>query len=94
MNHTMKQNRNHSVKFTEFDSYLFHEGTNYQVYHKMGAHVTNENGVSGVHFALWAPSAKSVALLCARGGWKEDTLPMERGEGGVWELFVPEMEEG
>ena len=30
--------------FNNTDSYLFHQGTSYEVYKKMGAHTTFENG--------------------------------------------------
>ncbi|MBO5269220.1 MAG: 1,4-alpha-glucan branching protein GlgB [Clostridia bacterium] len=84
----------HAVRFTEFDSYLFHEGTNYQVYQKMGAHPTVENGISGTRFTLWAPYAREVSLLCEKSEWKEGVLPFEKREDGVWELFVPKMGTG
>lgn len=94
MNPSSQQYHSHSARFTEFDSYLFHEGTNYQVYRKMGAHPTTESGVLGTRFTLWAPSARWVSLLSARGNWKENAHPMERGEGGIWEVFIPEMTVG
>ena len=91
MNLPNQQNRTHSVRFTEFDSYLFHEGTNHQVYRKMGAHPTVENNVAGTRFTLWAPSARAVSLLSEKGGWREDSHPMQRTQDGVWELFLPEI---
>ncbi|HME13382.1 MAG TPA: hypothetical protein VKF79_11000, partial [Candidatus Acidoferrum sp.] len=43
---------------SEFDLYLMGEGRHYDTYEKLGAHVVTHEGVSGVHFAVWAPSAK------------------------------------
>ena len=60
----------------------------------MGAHPVSLNGVSGTHFIVWAPNARSVSLLCDQSDWKEGALPMEASAGGIWELFVPEMKEG
>ncbi|MBQ8451870.1 MAG: 1,4-alpha-glucan branching protein GlgB [Clostridia bacterium] len=74
-------------RFSDFDSYLFHEGTNYEAYKKLGAHIVEENGVIGTNFAVWAPSAKYVALITAPTGW-ETEIPMERSNGGVWEKFL------
>ena len=42
---------------TEYDLYLSGEGTHYLKYEKLGAHVREVAGVSGVHFAVWAPNA-------------------------------------
>lgn len=33
---------------TEYDMYLFGEGTHYDIYEKMGAHVAEVDGVKGV----------------------------------------------
>ena len=42
-------------ELTEFNTYLFHEGENYNAYNFMGAHFTSENRKRGVTFTLWAP---------------------------------------
>ena len=74
--------------FTETDSYLFHQGTSYEVYKKMGAHPDNQNGRDGVRFMVWAPNAASVSVITDALGW-ENEQPMERSYGGVWEQFIP-----
>ncbi len=79
--------------FTEFDSYLFHQGTNYEAYLKMGAHTGEENGKAGTHFVVWAPGAGSVAVICARTGWENEWY-MDRAENGVWETFIPGVGDG
>ncbi len=82
-------------RFTDFDSFLFHQGTNYETYLKLGAHVTEEDGVAGTYFAVWAPNAKYVSVITAKTGW-ENEIPMCRSEwdGGVWECFVPNVGDG
>ena len=45
------------LQVTDFDVYLFGEGTHYRTYEKMGAHPMTIDGVEGVHFAVWAPNA-------------------------------------
>ena len=47
-------------KITEFDQYLFGQGTHYDIYTKLGAHVTQKDGEKGVYFAVWAPNASRV----------------------------------
>ena len=31
------------MQISEYDAYLFHEGTNYEIYQKMGAHPCSED---------------------------------------------------
>ena len=73
--------------FNNTDSYLFHQGTSYEVYKKMGAHIATENGVRGTHFTVWAPNAQSVSVISDATGW-ENEHPMERTAEGIWETFV------
>ena len=80
-------------RFTDFDSYLFHQGTNYSSYLKLGAHICEENGVKGVNFAVWAPNARYVSLITAPTGW-ENEIAMEGSESGVWEKFLPNVGDG
>ena len=37
---------------TEFDQYLFGQGTNYEVYKKLGAHPGTRRGKKGVYFVI------------------------------------------
>jgi len=79
--------------FTDFDSFLFHQGTNYELYKKLGAHIVQENGCWGTRFVLWAPNARAVSIITARTGWDNEYW-MERTENGVWELFIPNVGDG
>ena len=38
---------------TEMDQYLFGQGTHYEIYKKLGAHLTEYEGEKGVYFAVW-----------------------------------------
>ena len=80
-------------RFTDFDNYLFHQGTNYSSYLKLGAHITEQDGVRGVNFAVWAPNARSVAIITAPTGWERE-IPMTGSESGVWEIFLPDIGDG
>ncbi len=76
--------------FSELDMYLFGEGTHYDIYRKLGAHIETQNGREGVYFAVWAPHAKSVSIIGSFNGWREDADVMRRlAPMGVYELFVP-----
>lgn len=79
--------------FSEEDSFLFHQGTSYEVYKKMGAHLAREKGVEGTRFVVWAPNALGVSVICSFDEWKNEH-EMELGYDGVWELFVPGVKAG
>ena len=48
---------------TDFDQYLMGEGTHYQLWRAVGAHVTTHEDVAGTHFAVWAPNATRVSVV-------------------------------
>ena len=86
--------------FTEMDSYLFGQGTHYDIYRKLGAHAVCEkgkDGKKGVYFDVWAPNASRVFVIGDFNGWNECSHEMHRVEPasmGVFELFVPEIGNG
>ena len=88
----MKKPKINPLALTAFDRYLFHEGTHHALYRKMGAHPDTENGQDGVRFTLYAPSARSVSVLCRESDWLPDRLTMQKNEDGIFELFVPHMQ--
>jgi 1,4-alpha-glucan branching enzyme len=80
---------------SEQDLYLFNEGNEHRAYDKLGAHLRNPGGVPGVAFAVWAPAAKQVSLVGNFNHWDGRYHQMRPlGSSGVWELFVPGLEEG
>ena len=74
---------------SSFDLHLFLEGTNYEAYNALGAHITTVDGVDGTRFAVWAPNALVVSLVGDCNGWDTRQNPMRLREGGVWEIFMP-----
>lgn len=75
---------------TDFDLHLFNEGQHHCLYDLMGAHAHTIDGVNGIRFALWAPSAKRVSVVGDFNNWDGRVHPMRnRGDSGVWELFLP-----
>lgn len=84
-----------SSLITDYDIYLFSEGSHYRTYEKFGAHLDTQNGIEGVHFALWAPNAKTVAVIGDFNQWSsQGNLMKPRGSSGVWELFIPKLKPG
>lgn len=80
---------------SEFDLFLWGQGNHYEIYNRLGAHPMVHQGVKGVAFAVWAPSAKKVSLVGDGNFWDGRRHPMRlRGTSGVWELFIPHAKEG
>ena len=79
--------------FTDVDNYLFRQGTSYEVYKKMGAHIVTENDVKGTRFVLWAPNAQAVSVVCETIE-PDREIPMERSADGIWEVFIPQIKSG
>ncbi|MEG1292167.1 MAG: 1,4-alpha-glucan branching protein GlgB, partial [Lachnospiraceae bacterium] len=81
--------------FSELDMYYFGQGTHYDIYRKLGAHPRIEKGIKGVYFAVWAPHAKTVAVIGTFNNWQLDANEMTRLEPmGIYELFIPGVETG
>jgi len=67
---------------SEQDIFLFNEGSHFRLWEKLGSHLTPE----GVHFAVWAPNAQSVAVIGDFNGWNPEADRLaERGTSGIWE---------
>ena len=84
-----------SNQITEQELKKFDAGVNYEVYKKLGAHPMTVDGVKGVLFAVWAPCAMRVSVVGDFNLWDGRRHQMKLHEGyGVYELFVPGLEEG
>ena len=81
-------------RFSEYDNYLFGEGTHLDVYKKLGAHVCEQDGQVGTLFSVWAPHAKNAAVMCDNNYWDENSCPMQPTSYGIWELFMPNVMPG
>ncbi|MTI69019.1 MAG: 1,4-alpha-glucan branching protein GlgB [Firmicutes bacterium] len=78
-----------------FDIHLFHEGTSYESYKFLGAHLMNKKGVKGVNFTLWAPDALSVSVLGDFNKWKLDEYKCKKiPNSGLFNIFIPNIKEG
>ena len=84
-----------TCKVTDWDQYLFGQGNHYEIYKKLGAHLTEKDGVAGTYFAVWAPRAKSVKVIGEFNNWDGKDHVMTRLEPlGIYELFIPGVGEG
>lgn len=78
------------VRIGELDQYLFGQGTHYDIYKKLGAHVATNEGKKGVYFAVWAPHAAQVHVVGDFNDWEENEKYEMTCVGGIgiYEVFV------
>ncbi|WP_298492740.1 1,4-alpha-glucan branching protein GlgB [uncultured Algibacter sp.] len=86
----MAQVKVHSL-FTEFDINLFKAGKHFRLYEKFGSHLVTVDGIDGVYFAVWAPTAKQVSVVGDFNYWMEGEhqLNVRWDSSGIWEGFIP-----
>ena len=84
------------MRIGELDQYLFGQGTHYDIYKKLGAHLVTNEGKKGVYFAVWAPHAAQVHVVGDFNDWEEkEEYAMTRvGEIGIYELFAEGVKKG
>ena len=79
----------------ELDLHLAGEGNHEELAERLGAHVHEALGVTGVRFAVWAPNAVAVSVVGDFNYWDGRVYPMRvLGSSGIWEIFLPGLREG
>lgn len=77
------------------DDYYIAQGSHLRLFDKLGAHLIDHEGASGVHFAVWAPNAKRVSVVGDFNEWDGRRHTMrDRRDTGIWELFIPDIGAG
>jgi len=80
---------------SDYDLFLFNEGTHVRSFSKLGAHLVEHAGTTGVAFAVWAPNAEAVSVIGDFNHWDWRATPLRsRGASGIWEGFVPGIGQG
>ncbi len=76
---------------TDYDVYLFRQGTHFRLYEKLGSHPAVLDGTKGTFFAVWAPNAAEVSVIGDFNGWEggKDPLRFRSDGSGIWEGFIP-----
>jgi 1,4-alpha-glucan branching enzyme len=84
-----------SPQIADYDLHLLAAGRHFHLYNILGAHLKCIDGISGIHFATWAPNAERVSVIGDFNNWDGRRHPMcSRGGNGVWELFIPGLTDG
>jgi 1,4-alpha-glucan branching enzyme len=96
-----KKNKNELQKnvpgiITDYDVFLFKQGTHANMYEKLGSHIIEKDGTRGVHFGVWAPNAEYLSVIGDFNDWNKGThqLKPRWDESGIWELFIPDLGNG
>ena len=86
---------NFSIITSKEDEYYFAQGVHYTLFEVLGAKILEHEGILGTRFSVWAPKAKSVALIADCNSFEAGYHPMRRiGDSGIWELFFSKPLEG
>ncbi len=90
------EGRKGTTMLSDYDIYLFKEGNHFRLFDKLGSQLTVNNGYEGVHFAVWAPNARSVSVMGEFNQWDPKANPLNSREdgSGIWEGFIPGVTKG
>ena len=69
-------------------------GLNCTMYRWMGAHPGRLEGVSGARFAVWAPNATEVCVVCDQNHWQHGGFYLNSSDSGIWTGFMPQVGPG
>ena len=81
----------------ELDIHLISEGRHEKLWTVLGSNVIRDDSgeLIGTSFAVWAPNAKAVSLICDKNNWDRISNPMiPLGANGLWELFIADVAPG
>ncbi len=98
-NKTTKKSTKKNIKKSEindYNTYLFHQGNNYESYDIMGSHIRTLNRKKGVQFATWAPDAKAVYVVGDFNNFEIiEKYKLEKvTDNGIWKGFFSEIKVG
>jgi len=75
---------------SDYEAYLFGEGTWLRAWEKLGARPATRDGQTGYTFVVWAPTASRVSVVGDFNGWDGRTHPLDSlGASGLWETWIP-----
>ncbi|MCV2402543.1 1,4-alpha-glucan branching protein GlgB [Marinomonas sp. C2222] len=61
---------------------------------RASAKVSEKLTIQGTRFAVYAPAARSVAVVGDFNSWDGRTYPMSSNGDGIWRLFIPDINHG
>ena len=67
---------------------------NSTLYRHLGAHLDSVDGITGTKFAVWAPNAREVSVVCDANHWTHGRNALKSSDNGVWWGFIPDLGAG
>jgi 1,4-alpha-glucan branching enzyme len=67
---------------------------NSTLYRHLGAHPDVVDGIAGTRFAVWAPNARDVSVVCDANSWTHGRSALKSSDSGVWWGFLPNIAPG
>ena len=90
----MRKSKDHGFPLSDYQLYLFNEGTDCYSYKMLGAHYVKGTRKKTVRFAVWAPNAYKVSVVGNFNGWDPNVNMMEVvGNSGVWVTYIDGIDE-
>jgi 1,4-alpha-glucan branching enzyme len=82
----------------ELDLHLLGEGTHRRLWEVLGPQVVGPStaGAGAIRFAVWAPNARSVAVVGDWNDWQPDAMTVIEADGstGIWSVVCPSARAG
>ena len=72
---TMKDPYAFDPLLTDYDLHLLGEGNHWDCYERLGAHIREVDGTTGINFAVWAPNAEGVSVVGEFNEWSGKVAP-------------------
>ncbi len=69
--------------------YHYHNGSSTHAFEYLGCHRESREGTEGFAFRVWAPNARSIAVVGDFNFWNPEDLPMIRITQSIWEAWSP-----
>ena len=83
------------VDLGELDIFLFGQGKHWDLYRVLGAHAKDGPEGQGYRFAVWAPNARAVSVVCDHNDWTPGRHALHPvAASGIWAGFIPGFEKG
>ncbi|HKA44700.1 MAG TPA: 1,4-alpha-glucan branching protein GlgB [Burkholderiales bacterium] len=83
-------------RFSDYDAYLFKQGSHTRLHERLGAHLTRAGDSRGAQFSVWAPNAAAVSVIGDFNDWHAEAnfLRPREDASGIWEGYIAGAAEG